>query len=105
MANRSAVFQLPQLHKHRSVCETNGLIPLHSEINRQRVKLILNISLAILIILIVANALFWLMAVGSGHNIPGRTTNSFIVAFLVLGFLIATILLLKGGIVKQHKQN
>jgi cbb3-type cytochrome oxidase subunit 3 len=42
------------------------------------------------------------MALGSGHKIPEKTTNSFIFSFLFLGFLISVaIWLLK----RQSKNN
>jgi hypothetical protein len=66
-------------------------------------KILLNVFLAVLILLAVANLLFWIMAIGSGHNIPTRTTYSILLVFIVTGTLIATVVYLKRRISKRNK--
>jgi uncharacterized membrane protein (DUF373 family) len=66
-------------------------------------KVLLNIFLGVLIILAVANLLFWIMAIGSGHNIPTTTTNSILLVFIIIGVLIATVVYLKRRNSKRNK--
>jgi peptidoglycan/LPS O-acetylase OafA/YrhL len=66
-------------------------------------KILLNVFLGVLILLAVANLLFWIMAIGSGHNIPTRTTNSILLLFILLGVLIALVVYLKRRISKRNK--
>ena len=64
-------------------------------------KIIINIVLAILIILLVANGLFWFLAIGSGHNIPKSTNYGLAKSFIILVILIVIIYLLKNRITKK----
>ena len=66
------------------------------KIKIETLKLTLNIILTILILLGIADLLIWFAANGSGHNIPSRTNNSFILSFLVLAIMIAIIVWLKN---------
>lgn len=68
-------------------------------------KLILNIILIILIVLAIGDLSMWLIAYGSGHKIPSRTNETFIIIFFILLLLISITVWLKRLSEKENKKN
>lgn len=67
-------------------------------------KFLLNVILTLLILLAIANLVFLFLAIGSGHNIPRKTTDTIILALVILGILIATVIVFKGKASKRFKR-
>jgi preprotein translocase subunit SecE len=64
-------------------------------------KLLLNIFLIVLVVLFFLDLFMWGVAIGSGHNLPKQTTNSFQFTLIILATLIIIILIMKKKIAKK----
>jgi hypothetical protein len=65
-------------------------------------KFFLNAILTMLILLAIANLAFLFLAMGSGHNIPPKTTYTILLALVILVILIGTVIAFKRKNSKRY---
>jgi hypothetical protein len=67
-------------------------------------KFFLNAILTMLILLALANLAFLFLAMGSGNNIPQRTTYTILLALVVLGLLIGILIAFRRNHSKRFRK-
>jgi LPXTG-motif cell wall-anchored protein len=67
-------------------------------------RFLLNAILTLLILLAIANLVFWFLAIGSGHMIPRETTNTILLSLGILGVLIAIVIAFKRKEAKRFRK-
>jgi hypothetical protein len=67
-------------------------------------KFLLNAILTMLILLAIANLVFLFLAIGSGHNIPQKTTYTILIALIIIGILIAIVIGFKRNYSKRFRK-